>query len=151
MSAEDAVRIRDAGADAIYVSNHGGRQLDSAPPAIHALPLVRAAVGPDYPLIFDSGLRTGEDVVKALAMGADFVMLGRPVLYAIGADGARGLTTLFDMLVHDIDVTLAQIGTRTVGEIDGDVLFASHSNRSRTKPNTNPLHIYSPSSAGLAT
>jgi len=151
MSAEDAVRIRDAGADAIYVSNHGGRQLDSAPPAIHALPLIRAAVGPDYPLIFDSGVRTGEDVVKALAMGADFVMLGRPVLYAMGADGARGLATLFDMLIHDIDVTLAQIGARTVGEIDGDVLFASHSNRSRTKPDTNPVHIYSPASAGLAT
>lgn len=132
LSAEDAVRIRDAGADAIYVSNHGGRQLDSAPPAILALPLIRAAVGPDFPLIFDSGVRSGEDVVKALALGADFVMLGRPVLYAIGADGERGLTTLFDMFVSDIDVTLAQIGMRTVGDVDGKALFETHSNQPHT-------------------
>lgn len=134
LSAEDAVQIRDAGADAIYVSNHGGRQLDSAPPAILALPLIRASVGPDYPLIFDSGVRSGEDVVKALALGADFVMLGRPVLYAIGADGARGLTTLFDMFASDIDVTLAQIGLRTVPEVDGRALFDIHSRQIHTIP-----------------
>ena len=77
LSPAEAVRIKDAGADAVYVSNHGGRQLDGAPAAIHALPQVRAAVGADYPLIFDSGIRSGEDIVKALALGADFVMLGR--------------------------------------------------------------------------
>lgn len=151
MSAEDAVRIRDAGADAVYVSNHGGRQLDSAPPAIHALPLIRAAVGPDYPLIFDSGVRSGEDVVKALAMGADYVMVGRPVLYAIGADGARGLATFFDMLASDIDVTLAQIGIRTVGEVDGKALFTPHSNQTRTKPDASPVRMCFPPSAGLVT
>ena len=78
LSAADAVRIRDAGADAVYVSNHGGRQLDSAPAAIDALPGIRRSVGPDYPLLFDSGLRDGEDIVKAYALGASFVMLGRP-------------------------------------------------------------------------
>jgi tRNA-dihydrouridine synthase len=89
-SADDAKRIRKCGADAVYVSNHGGRQLDSVPPAIDLLPLIRNAVGPDYPLIFDSGVRSGEDVVKALALGADFVMVGRPILLcACGRGGGR--------------------------------------------------------------
>lgn len=122
LSPADAVRMRDAGADAVYVSNHGGRQLDSAPPAIQALPRVRAAVGPDFPLIFDSGLRNGEDIVKALALGADFVMLGRPLLYAIGADGARGLSSLIDILAEEISMTLAQIGLRRIEEVDARVL-----------------------------
>ncbi len=122
LSPDDAVRIRDAGADAVYVSDHGARQLDATPAAIHALPRIRAAVGPDYPLIFDSGLRSGEDIVKALALGADFVMLGRPLLYAIGADGARGLSTLVDVLADDISVTLAQIGLKRVEDIDSRVL-----------------------------
>jgi L-lactate dehydrogenase (cytochrome) len=122
LSPDDAVRIKDAGADAAYVSNHGARQLDSTPPAIQALPLVRDAVGPDYPLIFDSGLRSGEDIVKAYALGADFVMLGRPMLYAIGADGARGLSTLIDILADEISVVLAQIGRTRIDDLDGSVL-----------------------------
>ncbi len=122
MSPDDAVGIRDAGADAVYVSNHGGRQLDSAPAAIHALPQIRAAIGTDTPLIFDSGLRSGEDIVKALALGADFVMLGRPLIYAIGADGARGLDSLIDYIAEDISITLAQIGRKAIGELDASVL-----------------------------
>ena len=122
LSPADAMRIRDAGADAVYVSNHGGRQLDSAPAAIQALPLIREAVGDDYLLIFDSGVRSGEDIVKTLALGADFVMLGRPLMYAIGADGVRGLSTLFDILAEEIIVTLAQIGRRRVENVDSSVL-----------------------------
>ncbi len=122
LSAEDARRIRQAGADAIYVSNHGGRQLDSAPPAITMLAGIRAAVGADYPLIFDSGIRNGEDVVKALALGADFVMLGRPLLFAIGADGARGLAALVDILADEISIVLAQLGLRRVGAVDRAVV-----------------------------
>jgi L-lactate dehydrogenase (cytochrome) len=122
LSTADAVRIRDVGADAIYVSNHGGRQLDSAPPAIQMLPHIRAAVGDAFPLIFDSGVRCGEDVVKALALGANFVMLGRPLLYAIGADGARGLATILDIVADDVSVTLAQIGRRRIADVDGSVL-----------------------------
>ena len=126
LSAADAVRIRDAGADAVYVSNHGGRQLDSAPAAIQALPQIRQAVGDDFPLIFDSGLRTGEDIVKALALGADFVMLGRPIMYAIGADGTRGFASLVDILAEEISVTLAQIGLRRIEEIDcGNIASSS--------------------------
>ena len=117
LSPDDAQRIQAAGADAVYVSNHGGRQLDSAPAAISALVRVRAAVGPDFPLVFDSGVRSGEDILKALACGADLVMLGRPLLYALGADGARGLTSLLDALVNELGVAMAQLGLADVADI----------------------------------
>ena len=122
LSADDAVRIRDAGVDAVYVSNHGGRQLDAAPAAIDVLPEIRQAVGVDYPLIFDSGLRSGEGIVKALALGADFVMLGRPFLYAAGADGQRGVFRLVDMLKNELLLALAQIGCTDVSHLDQNVL-----------------------------
>jgi len=122
LSADDAVRIRDAGVDAVYVSNHGGRQLDAAPAAIDVLPEIRQAVGGDYPLIFDSGLRSGEGIVKALALGADFVMLGRPFLYASGADGQRGVFRLVDLLKNELLLALAQIGCTDVSHLDHNVL-----------------------------
>ncbi len=122
LSADDAVRIRDAGVDAVYVSNHGGRQLDAAPAAIDVLPEIRQAVGGDYPLIFDSGLRSGEGIVKALALGADFVMLGRPFLYASGADGQRGVFRLVDMLKSELLLALAQIGCTDISHLDQNVL-----------------------------
>ena len=122
LSADDAVRIRDAGVDAVYVSNHGGRQLDAAPAAIEVLPEIRQAVGGDYPLIFDSGIRSGEGIVKALALGADFVMLGRPFLYASGADGQRGVFRLVDMLKSELLLALAQIGCTDVSHLDQNVL-----------------------------
>jgi L-lactate dehydrogenase (cytochrome) len=125
MSPADALRVKAAGVDAIWVSNHGGRQLGSAPAAIQALPQIRRTVGPDFPLLFDSGIRSGEDVVKALAMGADFSMLGRPFLYAIGAAGAKGMTTLFDILEEDISTTLAQIGLTSVEQVDGNALAST--------------------------
>ncbi len=123
LSPTDAVQIKQAGADAVYVSNHGARQLDSAPPAVHALAAIRAAVGPDYPLMFDSGVRSGEDVVKALAVGADFVMLGRPMLYAIGANGSVGLNQLIKTVQQDIDVTLSQIGLTDIADVSANSLY----------------------------
>ena len=122
LSPADAVRIRDAGADAVYVSNHGGRQLDSAPAAIDVLPAVRRAVGPNYPLLFDSGLRDGEDIVKAYALGASYVMLGRPFLYAAGARGQAGVFRLIELLAGEVDTALAQIGRTDVGSLDQRVL-----------------------------
>lgn len=122
MSADDALRVRDAGADAVYVSNHGGRQLDSAPAAITALPLIRDAVGKDYPLIFDSGIRSADDIVRALALGADFIMLGRPILYALGGAGGHGLASYLDCLEDDLKTVLAQIGKTAIGQIDSSVL-----------------------------
>ncbi|MEM1201067.1 MAG: alpha-hydroxy-acid oxidizing protein, partial [Pseudomonadota bacterium] len=122
LSPVDALKIKQSGADGISVSNHGGRQLDSAPAAIHALPAVRAAVGPDYPLIFDSGVRSGEDVVKALAMGADFVLVGRPMLYAVGANGEHGVSQLIEAFRQDIDVALSQTGLRDISEVSAQIL-----------------------------
>ena len=119
----DAVRVQGLGVDAVYVSNHGGRQLDSAPPAIDLLPIIRNVVGPDYPLLFDSGIRNGEDVVKALALGADFVMLGRPALYALAAAGGAGLQSLMQCFAEDIDLAMAQIGVSRIADITDQVLF----------------------------
>lgn len=124
-SADDARRIASLGVDAIYVSNHGGRQLDSVPPAIQLLPLIRSAVGPEFPLLFDSGIRNGEDIVKALALGADFVMLGRPALFALGAEGASGLNALLKCFVEDISVVLAQLAVTSVADISSDNLFTA--------------------------
>ncbi|MGI9332948.1 MAG: alpha-hydroxy acid oxidase [Gammaproteobacteria bacterium] len=124
LSPDDASRIKNAGADAIYVSNHGGRQLDGAPPAIGMLPAIRQAVGESYPLIFDSGVRCGEGIVKALALGADFVMLGRPFLYALGAAGEPGLARIIDVLAEETDLTLAQIGCPDVENINSSVIAA---------------------------
>jgi L-lactate dehydrogenase (cytochrome) len=120
---EDAVRIRDADIDALYVSNHGGRQLDSAPAAIQMLPLIRSAVGTQYPLLFDSGVRDGEGVIKALALGADFVFLGRPLLYAIGAAGNQGLTEMIELISRQIDIALAQLGCPDINDIDASVII----------------------------
>ena len=123
LHSEDAVRIRDAGVDGVYISNHGGRQLDSAPAAIDTLALIRKAVGKDYPLLFDSGVRNGESVIKALAMGADFVLMGRPFLYGMGADGQAGLEQVISYLREEINVGLTQLGKTDINDVDSDVLF----------------------------
>ena len=122
-SPTDAQKIISYGVDAIYVSNHGGRQLDSVPAAIDLLPSIRDTVGLEFPIIFDSGIRGGEDVLKALALGANFVMLGRPVLHAIAADGKRGLTSLFDAISEDISVGLAQLGLNSIQQINSNCIW----------------------------
>ena len=113
---DDAVARRDAGVDAVQVSSHGARQLESAPAPIHALSAVRAAVGPDYPLFFDSGLRGGEDVVKAYAQGANFAFLGRNLQFAITAGGEEGLSQLWSVLRDETSITLAQIGATSLAQ-----------------------------------
>jgi len=123
LDCEDAVRIRDAGVDAVCVSNHGGRQLDSVPAAIQMLPRIRAAVGADFPLLFDSGVRNGEGVLKALASGADFVLIGRPFLYAMAADGYPGLQQLIELFRSQIDNSLAQLGCRDIDNIDSSYML----------------------------
>ena len=123
LAPQDAMRIKEAGADAIYVSNHGGRQLDSVPPAVNRLPLIREVVGTDYPLLFDSGIRNGESVVKALALGADFVMLGRPFLFASGANGELGVMRLVQLLADEVSLTLAQLGCKSVEELERNMII----------------------------
>ncbi len=123
LGCNDAVRIRDAGADAVYVSNHGGRQLDSVPAAIDRLPLIRQAVGAEYPLLFDSGVRCGEGVLKALALGADFVFIGRPFLYAIGAGGYDGLREMIELFKSGISINLAQLGCPDINDLDASYVL----------------------------
>ncbi len=110
LDAEDAVHLRDAGVDAIQVSSHGFRQLESAVPPINALSRIRHAVGPDLPLYFDSGLRSGEDVLKAYASGADFAFLGRILQFAIAAAGEEGLHRLWSILTDETSIAMAQTG-----------------------------------------
>lgn len=107
---EDALACKTAGVDAVQVSSHGARQLESAPPPITQLPAIRAAVGADYPLFFDSGLRSGEDVLKALTQGADFTFLGRILQFAIAAGGEDGLNHLWSVISDELSIAMAQTG-----------------------------------------
>jgi len=110
LDVEDAVALKSAGVDAIQVSSHGSRQLESAPAPITVLSEIKAAVGADYPLFFDSGLRSGEDVIKAFDQGAEFTFLGRILQFAIAAGGEEGLHELWDVLKTETSIALAQIG-----------------------------------------
>lgn len=122
LSVPDAVKLQSLGVDAIQVSSHGGRQLDSTPPAILALRAIRKAVGPDLSLFYDSGLRSGEDIVKAYAMGANFVFLGRPFSFAIAAGGEKGLGEMTSLLAEETSITLAQLGMHSIHELTEEVL-----------------------------
>ena len=122
----DAIRIKSMGADAIYVSNHGGRQLNAAPTSIDSLGQIRQAVGPNMPLIFDGGVRNGEHVVKALAMGANFVMLGRSAMYGLGAGGESGLSNVLDLISRETSAVMGLIGHKQPGQIDESCLVSQH-------------------------
>ena len=122
MNSDDAIKIKDAGADAIQVSNHGGRQLDSATAAINALPNIRKNLGKEFPIIFDSGIRSGSDILRALALGADFVMLGRPLMYAVGADGAKGLRRLINLIKEELSTNLGLVGLTDINNVDEKII-----------------------------
>ncbi|HEY7147591.1 MAG TPA: alpha-hydroxy acid oxidase [Streptosporangiaceae bacterium] len=113
---EDAKIAASTGASAIVVSNHGGRQLDGAPPAISALAPVADAVGSDVEVIFDSGIRSGQDVLRALALGARSCMIGRAYIYGLGAGGQRGVARAIEIIGKELDVSMALTGTRSVAE-----------------------------------
>lgn len=117
LSSQDAKKVAGQGVDAIVVSNHGGRQLDSAPATLDALGPIRDAVGRDFPLIVDGGIRSGEDVLKALLAGADFVLLGRAFLYSVAALGKDGATEAFAMLQAELTNAMAQTGLRDLVDI----------------------------------
>ena len=124
LNVEDALKMHDMGVDAIQVSSHGGRQLDSTPPTIHALRAIRMAIGDDYPLFYDSGIRSGEDIIKAYAMGANFVFLGRPFSFAMAAAGTQGVEEIADVLATEASITLAQLGLKDINALTHDVIAA---------------------------
>jgi L-lactate dehydrogenase (cytochrome) len=118
-SLDDALRLRQEGVDAIQVSGHGGRQLDALPPPILQLGAIRKAIGHEYPIFYDSGIRSGEDIVKAYAMGASFVFLGRSMQYAAAAGSRAGLEQWWKTLSDDVSITLALLGkTGLAGLVD---------------------------------
>ena len=129
MSPDDAIKIKEAGADAIQVSNHGGRQLDSATAAINMLPLIRKSVGSNFPLIFDSGIRSGSDIVRALAFGADYAMIGRPVMYAMGADGKKGLRRIVEIIKEEVSTTLGLVGLNDINDVTSEIVIDNTINK----------------------
>src|SRR5437764_149859 len=124
LDVEDARTAAKTGAAALIVSNHGGRQLDGAPSSISALPKVADAVGGDIEVMFDGGIRTGADVLRALALGARSCMIGRSYIYGLGAGGEAGVAKAIEVLGTELDVTMALCGARSVRDIDRRVIAA---------------------------
>jgi isopentenyl diphosphate isomerase/L-lactate dehydrogenase-like FMN-dependent dehydrogenase len=122
---DDARRALDAGVDGLIVSNHGGRQVDGAIGALDALPGVREAVGESFPVLFDSGVRTGADVFKALALGADAVCLGRPFVWGLALDGQAGVEHVLRCLLAELDLTLALSGYTSIAQVDRSAIRRS--------------------------
>ncbi len=119
---EDAELAVQSGADALIVSNHGGRQLDGALSSIEALPGIVDAVGGRTEILFDGGIRSGQDVLKALALGAHGTFIGRAFLYGLGAMGEEGVTRCLDIIRKELDVTMALCGLRDVTQVDERIL-----------------------------
>ncbi len=122
MEVADARLALKHGADGIVVSNHGGRQLDGAPSSISALPKIVDAVGDKTEVLFDSGVRTGQDLMRALALGAKAAMIGRAFVYGLGANGQEGVKTAIECIRKELDMTMALCGVNKISEIDQRVL-----------------------------
>jgi 4-hydroxymandelate oxidase len=122
LRADDARRCVDAGASAVVVSNHGGRQLDGAISGAAALPAVVAEVGAEVEVYVDGGIRRGTDVVKALALGARAVLVGRPILWGLATGGAKGVRKVLRGLVEELDLAMALCGCTTIGDITRDLV-----------------------------
>jgi L-lactate dehydrogenase (cytochrome) len=119
----DARLAADSGADALIVSNHGGRQLDGAQSSIGALPAIVEAVGKEIEVHMDGGVRSGQDVIRALALGAKGVYIGRPFLYGLGALGEPGVTKCLEIIRNELDLTMAFCGLRDVNDVDSNILL----------------------------
>lgn len=129
----DARQAQSLGAAGLIVSNHGGRTLDTAPPTAQALPLIRAAVGHALPLIVDGGIRRGTDVLKAIALGANAVMVGRPIAHALAVGGALGVARAIRLLRDELEMAMALTGCRTLADagpalLDPAIPYQRHSN-----------------------
>jgi L-lactate dehydrogenase (cytochrome) len=124
LDVEDAKKAAETGADAIIVSNHGGRQLDGAPSSISMLPEIAQAVGDRIEVHMDGGVRSGQDVLRALCLGAKGVYIGRPFLYGLGAGGRDGVKLALDIIRNELDITMALCGKRDIAEAGPDLLHA---------------------------
>src|SRR6266568_7753474 len=122
LDVEDAKLAAKTGAAAIVVSNHGGRQLDGAPSSISALPRIADAVGADIEVMFDGGIRSGQDLLRALALGARSCLIGRAYIFGLGAGGEAGVAKAIEIIRNELDVTMALCGVNRIGEIDRRVL-----------------------------
>ena len=123
LDAEDAKLAVDSGADAIVVSNHGGRQLDGAPSGIAALPAIAQAVGSRIEVWMDGGIRSGQDVLKAWALGAHGTLIGRAFVYGLGADGQRGVTRALEVIANELALTMAFCGHTDIHRVDDRILL----------------------------
>ena len=122
---DDAVRAQALGAAGVIVSNHGGRTLDTAVSTAWALPRVVDAVGPDWPVLVDGGIRRGTDVLKALALGAHAVLIGRPYIHGLAAAGAQGVAHVIRLLRDELEIAMALTGCRTLADIQRDLLIGT--------------------------
>jgi len=122
MEVSDARLALKHGADGIVVSNHGGRQLDGAPSSISALPKIVNAIGDKTEILFDGGVRTGQDLMRGLALGAKGAMIGRAFVYGLGANGQQGVKTAIECIRKELDMSMALCGVNKISEIDGRVL-----------------------------
>lgn len=123
LRADDAAQAAALGMDGIIISNHGGRQLDGAIASVEALPAIAQAVGDHIPVIVDGGVRRGTDIVKALALGARAVMLGRPLLWGLAVNGEAGAGHVLDLLIQEFDLAMALCGAATLEEITPDLIW----------------------------
>jgi L-lactate dehydrogenase (cytochrome) len=123
MDAEDARLAAQTGADALIVSNHGGRQLDGAPSSISALPAIAEAVGSKIEVWMDGGIRSGQDVLKACALGARGTLIGRPFVYGLGANGEAGVTQALEIIRKELDTTMALCGRTDIRNVDHGILL----------------------------
>jgi lactate 2-monooxygenase len=124
---DDARRAVDLGVDAIVVSNHGGRQVDSSIASLDALITVREAVGPEPTILLDSGIRSGADVFTAIAHGADACLLGRPYMYGLAIAGQQGVEEVVANVVAELDLTMALTGATDIASITRDFVVPNHS------------------------
>ncbi len=138
LDVDDAKTAVKLGADAVVVSNHGGRQLDGAPSSISALPAIADAVGSDTEVLFDGGIRTGADLLRALALGAHACLIGRAYVYGLGAGGETGVGKAIDILKNELSVAMALTGVSRIGDIDRNLIVGAKAEkkppaRSRTR------------------
>jgi L-lactate dehydrogenase (cytochrome) len=134
LDVEDAKTAVKIGADALVVSNHGGRQLDGAPSSISALPAIANTVGSDIEVLFDGGIRTGADITRALALGARACMIGRAYTWGLGAAGKSGVAQAINILKKELSVTMALTGVNKIAEIGPQVIVGGGAKKSARKP-----------------